>query len=103
MPCGSLRCMPDFIMVRLPKNLASRVDDTRHATVSREAFVRQAVEAALSGSSHVPSPPAERAPAGSAVGTARPAVPPRASASDVERAKEAVEYVLPKIAPRRRS
>lgn len=39
--------MADSIMVRLPRSLADRVDEVRHATVSREAFVRAAVEAAV--------------------------------------------------------
>lgn len=39
--------MTDTVMIRIPRELAERIDDLRHATVSREAFVRELLARAL--------------------------------------------------------
>jgi metal-responsive CopG/Arc/MetJ family transcriptional regulator len=39
--------MADTIMIRIPRELAARIDDVRHASVSREAFIRQLLDKAL--------------------------------------------------------
>jgi predicted DNA-binding protein len=35
------------VMIRIPRELADRVDNLRHATVSREAYVRDLLDKAL--------------------------------------------------------
>jgi predicted DNA-binding protein len=39
--------MADTVMIRIPRELAVRVDNLRHATVSREAYVRDLLDRAL--------------------------------------------------------
>jgi hypothetical protein len=39
--------MADTVMVRIPRELAQRIDNLRHATVSREAFVRDLLTKAV--------------------------------------------------------
>jgi metal-responsive CopG/Arc/MetJ family transcriptional regulator len=39
--------MADTVMIRIPRELAARIDDVRHASVSREAFIRQLLDKAL--------------------------------------------------------
>jgi metal-responsive CopG/Arc/MetJ family transcriptional regulator len=39
--------MADTVMVRIPRELAARMDNLRHATVSREEFVRKLLDRAV--------------------------------------------------------
>jgi hypothetical protein len=39
--------MADTVMIRIPRELAARIDNLRHATVSREAYVRDLLDRAL--------------------------------------------------------
>jgi predicted DNA-binding protein len=39
--------MADTVMIRIPRELAERIDNLRHATVSREAFVRELLAKAV--------------------------------------------------------
>jgi predicted DNA-binding protein len=39
--------MADTVMIRIPRELAARIDNLRHATVPRETYVRDLLDKAL--------------------------------------------------------
>jgi metal-responsive CopG/Arc/MetJ family transcriptional regulator len=52
--------MADTVMIRIPRELAARIDNLRHATVSREAYVRDLLDKALAAEERRAERKAER-------------------------------------------